>query len=58
MKSLTFSCLICALNLHFAQIAVAHDQKGKICSRLLEPQKVAPNAKSCSKVAEHKSGKA
>ena len=23
------------------------------CSRLLEPQKVAPNAKSCSKVAEH-----
>ena len=41
MKSLTFSCLICALNLHFAQIEVAHDQKGKICSRLLEPQKVA-----------------
>ena len=28
-------------------------QKGKICSGLLEPQKVAPNAKSCSKVAEH-----
>ena len=28
-------------------------QKGKIFSRLLEPQKVAPNAKSCSKVAEH-----
>ena len=26
-------------------------QKGKICSRLLEPQKAAPNAKSCSKVA-------
>ena len=51
MKSLTFSCLICALNLHFAHIEVA--QKGKICSRLLEPQKVAPNAKSCSKVAEH-----
>ena len=53
MKSLTFSCLICALNLHFAQIEVAHDQKGKICSRLPEPQKVAPKAKSCSKVAEH-----
>ena len=52
MKSLTFSRLICALNLHFSQIEVAH-QKGKICSRLLEPQKVAPNAKSCSKVAEH-----
>ena len=28
-------------------------QKGKICSRLLELQKVAPNANSCSKVAEH-----
>ena len=28
-------------------------QKGKLCSRLLEPQKVAPNAKSCSKVADH-----
>ena len=28
-------------------------QKGKICPRLLEPQKVAPDAKSCSKVAEH-----
>ena len=28
-------------------------QKGKSCSRLLEPQKVAPNAKSCSKVTEH-----
>ena len=27
--------------------------KGKTCSRLLEPQKVAPNAKSWSKVAEH-----
>ena len=50
VKSLTFSCFICALNLYFAQKAA---QKGKICSRLLEPQKVAPNAKSCSKVAEH-----
>ena len=28
-------------------------QKGKISSRLLEPQKVSPNAKSCSNVAEH-----
>ena len=27
--------------------------KGKTCWRLLKPQKVAPNAKSCSKVAEH-----
>ena len=27
-------------------------QKDKICSGLLEPQKVAPNAKSCSKAAE------
>ena len=27
-------------------------QKGKICSGLLEPQKVAPNAKSCSKADE------
>ena len=50
MKSLTFSCLICALNLFCAKIA----QKGKICSRLLERQKFAPQApKSCSKVAEH-----
>jgi len=28
-------------------------QKRKICSRLLEPEKFAPNAKSCSKVAGH-----
>ena len=28
-------------------------QKGKTCSRLLELQKNAPNAKSCSNVAEH-----
>ena len=28
-------------------------QKGNICSRLLEPQKVAPDAKSRSKVADH-----
>jgi hypothetical protein len=28
-------------------------QKGKSCLKLLEPKKVAPNAKRCSKVAEH-----
>jgi hypothetical protein len=28
-------------------------QKGKSCLKLLEPKKVASNAKSCSKVAEH-----
>ena len=28
-------------------------QKSKSCSRLLEQQKVAPNAKSCSNVAKH-----
>ena len=33
---MTFSCLICALNL-CSKVA----QKGKICSRVLEPQKVA-----------------
>ena len=55
MKSLTFSCWICALNrgatkpIFCSKVA----QKGKICSRLLEPQNVAPKAKSCSKVAEH-----
>ena len=27
--------------------------KGKTCSRLLKPQTVDPNAKNCSKVAEH-----
>ena len=31
-------------------------QKGKSCSGLLESQKLGPNAISCSKVAEHKSG--
>ena len=41
MKSLTFSFLICALILYFAQKIA---QKGKTCSRLLEQQKVAPNA--------------
>ena len=38
MKSLTFSCLICALNLYFAQKLL---RKIKKCSRLQEPQKVA-----------------
>ena len=33
---MTFSCLICALNL-CSKVA----QKGKICSRVLEPQRVA-----------------
>ena len=43
MKSLTFSSLICALDrgatkpIFCSKVA----QKGKICSRLLEPQKVA-----------------
>ena len=50
MKSLTFSCLICALNregplnLYFAQKLL---RKAKFYSRLLEPQKFAPNDKSC-----------
>ena len=44
MNSLTFSCLICALNLYFAK---------KNCLRLLEQQRIAPNAKRCLKVAEH-----
>ena len=38
MKSSTFSCLICALILYFAQEIA---QKGKTCSRLLKPLKVA-----------------
>ena len=50
MKSLTFSCLICALNLYFAQKFLR--TANYIFSRLIEPQKVAPNPKSCSKVAE------
>ena len=32
-------------------------KKDKICSRLLELQKIVPNAKSCSKVAEHNRGR-
>ena len=44
MNSLTFPCLISALNLYFAK---------KNCSGLLEQQRIAPNAKSCLKVAEH-----
>jgi len=49
MKSLTFSCLICALNLYFAQKV---SQKDRTCSRLLERQEVASNAERCSKVVE------
>ena len=44
MNSLTFPCLISALNLYFAK---------KNCSGLLEQQRIAPNAKRCLKVAEH-----
>ena len=44
MKSLTFSRLICALNLHFAQIEVAHQISER--QNLLE---VARTAKGCSK---------
>ena len=55
IKSLTFSCLIGGQNLYFT-LKVA--QKGKTCSlRLLELQNVAPNAKSCSNVAEHNQDK-
>ena len=50
MKSLTFSRLICALNLFFAQRLL---RKAKLLE-VAGPQKVTPNAKSCSKVAEHK----
>ena len=49
MKSLTFSCLICALNLYFCSKVT---KKGKSFSSSVEPQKVAPKAKGCSKVAE------
>ena len=52
MKSLTYSCLICALNLFCSKIA----QKGKICSRLLEPQKYAPSAKKLLKSCRAQSG--
>ena len=45
MKSLTFSCLICALNL---DILLRNSQKGKICSKLLHG-----TAKSWPKVPEH-----
>ena len=49
MKSLTFSCLICALNRGATKPVFCSKvaQKGKICLRLLEPQKFVPNAKSC-----------
>ena len=50
MKSLTLSCLMCALNLFFAQKLL---RKVKNWSRLLKPQKVAPKAKRCPNVAEH-----
>ena len=50
MKSFIFSCFISALNLYFAQKL---RKKGQNCSRLQEPQKVTPNAKSCAKVVEH-----
>lgn len=43
MKSLTFSCLLCALNLHFAQTLQI----------LTIAKTVATNAWSGSKVAEH-----
>ena len=46
----SFSCLIWALNLYFAQKLL---RKTKNCSTLIEAQKDAPNAKSCSKVAKH-----
>ena len=48
IKSLTFSFLICALNLYFAPKLL---RKANLA--LLEPQNVSPNAKSCSNVAEH-----
>ena len=50
MKSFTFLCFICVLTLYFAQKLF---RKIKNCSRLLEPEKVAPNVKSSSKVVEH-----
>ena len=50
MKSLILSCLMCALNLFFAQKLL---RKVKNWSRLLKPQKVAPKAKRCPNVAEH-----
>ena len=40
---------MCSKHIFCSKVA----RKGKICSRLPEPQKVAPNAKRCSKVAEH-----
>ena len=49
-KSLTFSGLImCSKPIFCSKVA----QKERIFSRLLEPQKVAANAKSCSKVVKH-----
>lgn len=48
-RRLQFVLGICCKPIFFSKIA----QKGKNCSELLKPQKVAPNAKTCSKVAEH-----
>ena len=50
VKSLTLSCLICGLNLYFAKKLL---REAKNCSRLLEPQNVAPKAKICPNVAKH-----
>ena len=50
LKSLTFSCVICALNLYFAQTFYSERQN------LFEVARTAKswsNAKNCSKVAEH-----
>ena len=50
MKSLTFSCLIYAINLYFAQMLL---RKAKTYTRLLEPQQLLQT----SKVAEHNRGR-
>ena len=44
MKSLALSCFICALNLPCSEKLL---RKGTNCSRLLEPQELAPNLKNC-----------
>lgn len=48
-RRLQFVLGICCKPMFFSKIA----QKGKNCSELLKPQKLAPNAKTCSKVAEY-----
>ena len=40
---------MCSKPIFFSEVT----QKGKICSRLPELQKIASNAKNCPKVAEH-----